>query len=157
MLFLVSVANNSTTDPVTGEFVTTSEAFSGTAPALVLIGIVTGPTFFVWDTCLKVGRTGYTVGKGILGIRLIGEATGQPIGAGMALSRSIAHILDSLPCYLGYFWPLWDAKRQTFADKVTSTTVIDSPSPDPAQLGRAVPSHGCPLSVKSVGTSAWSA
>jgi hypothetical protein len=37
----------------------------------------------------------------------------------------LAHILDSLPCYLGYLWPLWDAKRQTFADKVMGTVVIE--------------------------------
>jgi hypothetical protein len=26
--------------------------------------------------------------------------------------------------YLGYLWPLWDAKRQTFADKICSTVVL---------------------------------
>ena len=35
------------------------------------------------------------------------------------------HVLDSLPCYLGYLWPLWDAKRQTFADKIMSTVVVE--------------------------------
>jgi hypothetical protein len=26
--------------------------------------------------------------------------------------------------YLGYLWPLWDAKRQTFADEICSTVVL---------------------------------
>jgi uncharacterized RDD family membrane protein YckC len=26
---------------------------------------------------------------------------------------------------LGYLWPLWDDKRQTFADKICSTVVLD--------------------------------
>jgi hypothetical protein len=45
----------------------------------------------------------------------------------MSFVRYIAHVLDSIPCYLGYLWPLWDAKRQTFADKVIGTVVIEQP------------------------------
>ncbi len=42
----------------------------------------------------------------------------------MAFGRDICHILDSLACYIGWLFPLWDAKRQTFADKIISTVVI---------------------------------
>jgi hypothetical protein len=42
----------------------------------------------------------------------------------MAFARDIVHLLDSLPCYIGFLWPLWDAKRQTFADKILSTVVV---------------------------------
>ncbi|MDQ1539752.1 MAG: hypothetical protein QOH29_478, partial [Actinomycetota bacterium] len=27
--------------------------------------------------------------------------------------------------YLGYLWPLWDSKRQTFADKILKTVVVN--------------------------------
>ncbi len=27
-------------------------------------------------------------------------------------------------CYLGYLWPLWDKKKQTFADKIFGTYSI---------------------------------
>ena len=59
----------------------------------------------------------------------VGQAaiTNLMLGGGMAFVRQIAHILDSLPCNLGYLWPLWDQKRQTFADKVLSTVVLDQP------------------------------
>ena len=67
------------------------------------------------------------VPKGIIGIKLIGESTGQPIGALMAFVRQLAHFLDSLLCYIGYLWPLWDDKRQTFADKILSTVVVRQP------------------------------
>lgn len=60
----------------------------------------------------------------MVGLRLISEATGEPIGAGMAFVRDICHILDSLACYIGFLFPLWDAKRQTFADKIIHTVVI---------------------------------
>lgn len=94
---------------------------------LMLFGALTGLAFFIWNTCLKGGRTGYSIGKGVLGIKLIGEQTGAPIGAGMAFLRYLCHIVDGIPCNLGYLWPLWDAKRQTFADKILGTVVINQP------------------------------
>lgn len=94
---------------------------------LMLVGVVAAIAIFVWNTCLKGGRTGWSIGKGVMGIRLISESTGQPIGAGMAFVRYLAHIIDALPCYLGYLWPLWDAKRQTFSDKLVGTIVVEQP------------------------------
>jgi len=70
------------------------------------------------------GSTGQSFGKRALKLRLISEQTGQPIGPLMAFVRDICHILDSLACFIGWLFPLWDAKRQTFADKILSTIVI---------------------------------
>lgn len=42
----------------------------------------------------------------------------------MSIVRQLAHVLDTLICYLGYLFPLWDAKRQTFADKLMSTVCV---------------------------------
>jgi uncharacterized RDD family membrane protein YckC len=94
-----------------------------------LLGSVAAIAVFVWNTCLKGGGTGWSIGKGVMGIRLLSEQTGQPIGGGMAFVRALAHILDALPCYIGFLWPLWDAKRQTFADKILSTVVVEQPKP----------------------------
>jgi uncharacterized RDD family membrane protein YckC len=74
----------------------------------------------------REGKTGCTPGKKTLGIKLVRESTGQPVGFGMAFGRRILHFIDGLPCYLGYLWPLWDEKRQTFADKIVSTVVINT-------------------------------
>ena len=115
----------STTDPVTGAVDTTGP--SGIALTLIILGVVLGIAAFIWNSCIKQGRTGYSIGKGVLGIKLIKLDTGQPIGAGMSFLRQLLHIVDQLPCYLGYLWPLWDWKRQTFADKILSTVVIDQP------------------------------
>ncbi|UUZ61241.1 RDD family protein [Nocardioides sp. B-3] len=116
-----------TTDPVTGEITSTGGGVSGFAMLLMALGIVMGPAFFVWNTCFKQGRTGYSIGKGVMGIKLVKAESGQPIGAGMSFVRYLAHILDTIPCLIGYLWPLWDAKRQTFADKIIGTYVIDQP------------------------------
>ena len=96
---------------------------------LYLVGVLAVIGVAVWNILIRQGRTGWSVGKQVLGIRLISEKTGEPIGAGMCFVRQLAHILDSLPCYLGYLWPLWDAKRQTFADKIIGTVVIEAKKP----------------------------
>ncbi|WP_328679916.1 RDD family protein [Streptomyces sp. NBC_01261] len=85
--------------------------------AIVIIGIA------IWQL-IQEGKTGQTVGKKTLGIRLVRESDGQPLGVGMAFVRRLAHFLDSIACYLGWLWPAWDAKRQTFADKVCGSIVI---------------------------------
>ncbi|MFD4946699.1 RDD family protein [Streptomyces sp. NPDC058409] len=72
----------------------------------------------------KEGKTGQTTGKKLLGISLRHEADGTTLGIGMAFVRKLAHALDSIACYIGWLWPLWDTKRQTFADKVCGTVVI---------------------------------
>ncbi|MFE2099672.1 MULTISPECIES: RDD family protein [unclassified Streptomyces] len=95
------------------------------APFLAIIGFLALIGLFVWQIIME-GKTGQTVGKKALGIRTLKEETGQPLGGGMAFVRQLAHILDGLPCYLGYLWPAWDAKRQTFADKVCGSIVIRS-------------------------------
>jgi uncharacterized RDD family membrane protein YckC len=70
------------------------------------------------------GTTGQSTGKKMAGTRLIHQQTGQPIGGGAGIGRAFVHILDGIPCYLGYLWPLWDAKKQTFADKIMSSVVV---------------------------------
>lgn len=70
------------------------------------------------------GSTGQTPGKKVLGIKVLKELDGQLIGGGMGIVRSLAHILDAISCLIGYLWPLWDSKKQTFADKVVGTVVI---------------------------------
>jgi uncharacterized RDD family membrane protein YckC len=120
-------ATAKTTTNADGTVTTTMDDPSGTALLLMVLGALTTLAFFIWNSCIRQGRTGYSLGKSALGMKLIGEQTGQPIGAGMSFVRYLAHILDALPCYLGYLWPLWDAKRQTFADKIIKTVVINQP------------------------------
>ncbi len=77
----------------------------------------------IWQL-VSEGSSGQTIGKKALGIRLVREADGRPLGFGMAFVRRLAHVLDGMACYIGYLWPLWDDKGQTFADKIVSSLVI---------------------------------
>lgn len=91
---------------------------------IYMIGIIGA---FCWFASQEGGPTGQTIGKRTMNIKLVSEETGQPIGFGPALIRRFAHILDGAACYIGYLWPLWDEKSQTFADKVCKTVVTPVP------------------------------
>ncbi len=78
----------------------------------------------------KSGTTGVTLGRSIAKTKLISEATGGPIGVSQGILRQLAHFVDSIICYIGWLFPLWDTKRQTLADKIMKTVVIDN-SADP--------------------------
>jgi uncharacterized RDD family membrane protein YckC len=95
---------------------------AGTAIYIVLLLVSLGLS--VYNRWILAGRTGQSWGKKALGIRLVGLETGQPIGGGMAFVRDLAHIVDGIICYIGFLFPLWDAKRQTLADKIVKTVVV---------------------------------
>jgi uncharacterized RDD family membrane protein YckC len=80
---------------------------------------------WIYNRAILMGRTGQSWGKQVLKLRLVRMADGQPMGGGMAFLRDLLHILDALVCYIGYLWPIWDARRQClFSDKIMSTVVL---------------------------------
>ncbi len=78
----------------------------------------------IYNRFILQGRTGQSWGKQVLRLRLVKMADGQPVGPLMAFARDLCHLLDSLACYIGWLFPLWDARRQTFADKLINTVVL---------------------------------
>ncbi|MGB6454785.1 MAG: RDD family protein [Streptosporangiaceae bacterium] len=92
--------------------------------ALLVIGWLVGLGWSIYNRWYLGGTTGQSIGKKALNIRLVSEESGQPIGMLMAFVRDICHIVDSIICYIGYLFPLWDAKRQTIADKIVKTVVV---------------------------------
>ena len=94
---------------------------------MLVLGVVISLAFFIYNTIIRQGRTGYSLGKTVVGIRLVKVSTGQPMGAGLCFVRQLAHYVDSLVCYLGWFWPLWDSRNQTLADKIMNTVVVIQP------------------------------
>ena len=71
-----------------------------------------------------VGARGYSPGMAIQGLKCVSAETGQVIGGGMGVVRTILHIIDSLICYIGWLFPLWDEQRQTISDKIVKTHVL---------------------------------
>jgi uncharacterized RDD family membrane protein YckC len=92
--------------------------------ALWVVGWLLSLGWTIYNRWYLGGTTGQSLGKKALNIRLVSEETGQPIGMLMAFARDICHFVDSIICYIGFLFPLWDAKRQTLADKIVKTVVI---------------------------------
>jgi hypothetical protein len=80
----------------------------------------------VYNRWLLAGRTGQSVGRRVAGLWLVGRETNRPVGALNAFVRDLAHMVDGV-LWVGYLWPIWDAERQTFADKLTHTVVVRTP------------------------------
>jgi Mce-associated membrane protein len=67
--------------------------------------------------------TGWTPGKLVVGIRVVRERSSGPAGWWTTLARWVLHLLDAI-LLIGYLRPLWHAKRQTFADTIAHTVVL---------------------------------
>jgi len=65
-----------------------------------------------------------TPGKLALGLRIIDAETGGPPRVGKLILRYVGYILSAIPLCLGYLWMLWDARRQTWHDKLGATLVV---------------------------------
>ncbi len=70
------------------------------------------------------GTRGQSPGKALMGLKVVSDNNGQTIGGAQGIVRRIAHIIDSIVCFIGYLLPLFDAKRQTIADKLLTTVVL---------------------------------
>jgi uncharacterized RDD family membrane protein YckC len=109
-------------------------AIVGVYPGTVL-GIVIN---FAYYGYFEGGPAGQTVGKLAMGIRVIRYDTGAALGWGTALLRNLCRILSGIPCFLGYFWMLWDPEKQTWHDKLSNTVVVPASDypPPPNSFGQ---------------------
>lgn len=64
--------------------------------------------------------TGSSLGRSLYGVTVV-RRDGRPLDPWLLLLRDFAHILDTIPALLGWFWPLWDSRGRTFADIVART------------------------------------
>jgi uncharacterized RDD family membrane protein YckC len=104
-----------------------AQCASNTSPLGVICFVVAWLAIIgygVWNFGYRQGRTGSSVGKAALRLWVIDAASGEPIGFQRSVIRQFAHVADTLSLGLGYLWPLWDSKRQTFADKLASTVCV---------------------------------
>ncbi len=108
---------------------------SGALIMLSVIAVCLG--YQVWNSAIRQGRTGQSLGKSFAGTKLVDERSGRPLGAGHAFGRLLAHFLDSLMLYLGWLLPLVDRRRQTIADKLADSIVLaHDDEPDGWSSGR---------------------
>jgi uncharacterized RDD family membrane protein YckC len=85
-------------------------------PLFGLLGIV-------YETILIAQWNGQTIGKKIMGIKVVTTSGGSLDGL-KSFIRSVSKILSFLPLDLGFFWALWDGENQTWHDKIAETYVV---------------------------------
>lgn len=109
-------------DNIDGVVVTCTEPTAATSAiglALVLAGIIG----FLVLYCSMASRRG-SIGHRAVGIRIVDARTGDRVGAWRIFGRRVASYLSSLACYLGFLWPLWDQRKQTWHDMIAKTVVV---------------------------------
>lgn len=88
---------------------------TGTLPAFVSV------LYYVMMTA----NYGATLGKMALKIKVVSEETGENLTYGGAILREfVGKFVSSAVLGLGYFWMLWDDKKQTWHDKIGRSLVV---------------------------------
>ena len=88
---------------------------------LILAGILLVAVLYV----RALAVSGQTWGKRIVGVKAIRVETGEPIGWGRAIGRTLfAGFISAQIFYIGYLWMLWDDRNQTLHDKVVGSVVV---------------------------------
>ncbi len=68
---------------------------------------------------------GTTPGRYIIGIKLVDAKTEEPPTLFQYIRRFFGYFISLPPLMLGYIWSMWDAKRQTWHDKIAGTVMLD--------------------------------
>jgi uncharacterized RDD family membrane protein YckC len=108
-----------------GEICATGKNGPSTAAWIIFsLGMLIAILFSLWNFVVRQGKTGSSIGKQMMKFKVVDEQTQQPTGVGKAFIRQLAHFVDAIICYVGFLFPLWDAKRQTIADKLMKTVCV---------------------------------
>ena len=59
-----------------------------------------------------------------MNIRVVDAQTAGRVDYGRCVVRYLVAFLSALALGLGYFWMLWDPRRQTWHDKAAGTVVV---------------------------------
>lgn len=86
-----------------------------------LVTMVLGYAYYVYF----ISHRGQTLGKQAMGIRVQNIETGQNLDMVSAILREVVgKFISALVLCLGYFWMLWDDKKQTWHDKIAKSVVV---------------------------------
>lgn len=75
-------------------------------------------------------RFGGTPGKLLLDCHVVDIKTGKPPSWSQSIIRYVGYFLSMIPFLLGFFWVIWDKRKQGFHDKLAKTVVLTGVSQD---------------------------
>ena len=97
----------------------------GTGGSVAIVGgLLVAVAIGIWNRVVRQGRTGQSFGKKLTGLKVVDARTGALIGFGRNLGREVCAQIFNQFCILNVLWPLWDAKQQTWHDKVVNDIVV---------------------------------
>jgi uncharacterized RDD family membrane protein YckC len=102
-------------------------------PITVGVGVVVGYFLFFFTV------TGQTVGKRVLGLRVVSTA-GDQVELRQAFVRLVGYVISAIPIYLGFLAMFFDGAHRTWHDRLAHTAVIYAwdARPDERFLARAI-------------------
>jgi len=110
-------------DPVTDEI----SDVNPLGIVIMVIGFLAYLAFDIWNRGARVGVKGQSLGKQLVGIRIVRAQDGALLGTGSGLLRWLITFLFGLTSCLSLIdvlWPLWDDKNQTLHDKVVGSVAL---------------------------------
>lgn len=106
----------------------------------------------------SVGTRGQFWGHKAVGIRIVDASTGTAIGISRAFARQLFSVINGVPVMLGWLWPLWDERHQTFTDKLFHTISVRATSQPIAEPeGQTDPEIGVKLRLAGIVIGAYTA
>lgn len=125
-----SVGLTADCDPASVDYNTCMQDASSSivATAFTMMAVISG--FMLLYEWLMISFVGATLGKMIMGLRVLRESTGQVPGVGSGFIRYIIPVAGALLCYIGallvYLSPFFDnsGKLQGWHDRAAGTIVI---------------------------------
>lgn len=82
-------------------------------------------TIFFWVKFLG------TPGKMLLNLRVVDGTTGGKLSLGKAIGRYFAYIPATIPLFLGFFWIIFNDRKQGWHDLLAGTVVVRSETKGP--------------------------
>lgn len=106
----------------------------------------------LFNRLLLPATTGWSLGRSVFGIAVVARDD-DPVGPWRLLLRDIAHVLDTVPLFLGWLWPLVDSRGRTFADILARTEVhrVAGRVPDRTQRAYAAIAAATVLATAAAG------
>ncbi len=83
--------------------------------------------FAIWNQFIRQGKTGQTIGKSKIGLKLVNDETGAPPGILYAFLRYLVAGLCAVLTIIDILSPLWDPRNQRLVDKWLKLMVYDVP------------------------------
>lgn len=93
---------------------------------IVLVSLASIP-FGIYVIGYAVGVSGQSPGKRVMGVKVVNKYTGDVIGGGRGVLRMLVDGVLNNFFMISWIWALIDQDKQTLADKVVDSAVIEVP------------------------------